>query len=136
MGNPEEVTITELAKKIISTAGADVGIDYIPYEKAYEEGFEDMLRRVPDITKVQVITGHSPQVSLNDALLRIRDWFVKERIVEESSGLPTCSGAWMRGVCRMIKPGAEKSCWFRLLRFVHGSRLQVLARLERRSHTL
>ena len=88
LGNPEEVTITELAKKVISTAGADVGIDYIPYEKAYEKGFEDMIRRVPDITKVQAITGHSPQVSLDDALRRIRDWSVKERIFEEFPAYP------------------------------------------------
>jgi len=88
LGNPEEITITELAKKIISTAGVNVGIDYIPYEQAYEEGFEDMVRRVPDITKVQAITGHAPRVSLDDALGYIRDWFVKEKIVEEFATYP------------------------------------------------
>ena len=83
LGNPEEIAITELARKVIKIAEADVGIDYIPYDQAYEEGFEDMVRRVPDINKVQAITGHSPRVGLEQALLHIRDWFVKERIVEE-----------------------------------------------------
>jgi UDP-glucose 4-epimerase len=86
LGNPEEVTITDLAKKVIAVTRAEVGIDYVPYEQAYEEGFEDMLRRVPDITKVQAITGHSPQVSLDDALRYIRDWFVKDKIIEEFPG--------------------------------------------------
>jgi UDP-glucose 4-epimerase len=85
LGNPQEVSITELAQKVIDVTETDVGIDYIPYEEAYEEGFEDMGRRVPDITKVQALTGYSPRVSLDDALYRIRDWFVEDRIVEQSA---------------------------------------------------
>lgn len=77
LGNPEEISITELARKIIALTGAKVGIDYIPYEEAYEEGFEDMLRRVPDISKVKSLTGYSPRVSLDQALVSIRDWFVQ-----------------------------------------------------------
>jgi len=87
LGNPEEVTITDLARKVIAVTGADVGIDYIPYEKAYEKGFEDMERRIPDITKVKTLTGYSPRVSLDQALFLIRDWFVKEKIIEESMAI-------------------------------------------------
>ena len=76
LGNPEEVTINELARKIIATTGAEVGIDYVPYEEAYEEGFEDMVRRVPDIAKVEHLTGYSPRVTLDGALRLINDWFV------------------------------------------------------------
>jgi len=85
LGNPEEVTIADLALKVIDVTAADVGIDYVSYEEAYEPGFEDMGRRVPDITKVQTLTGYSPRVSLEDALRRIRDWLVNDRIAEESS---------------------------------------------------
>jgi len=85
LGNIEEVSITELARKIIAVTSAKVGIDYIPYEKAYEEGFEDMERRVPDITKLKALTGYSPCVSLGQSLCLIRDWFVNQRIVEEHS---------------------------------------------------
>lgn len=85
LGNPEEVTIAELGHKVIAAAGAAVEIEYIPYEKAYEEGFEDMERRVPDITKVQARTGYSPRVRLEDALCLIRDWYVHEKVLEEST---------------------------------------------------
>jgi UDP-glucose 4-epimerase len=87
LGNPEEVTIAELARKVIAVTGANVGVDYVPYEEAYEEGFEDMLRRVPDITKVQMLTGYSPRVTLDKALIHIRDWFERDRVAETFSGL-------------------------------------------------
>jgi len=87
LGNPEEVTITELARKIITITGAQVGIDYVPYEEAYEEGFEDMLRRVPEITKVRTLTGYSPRVDLEEGLRHIRDWFLRDEIVKNSSRL-------------------------------------------------
>lgn len=85
LGNPEEVTINELARRIIELSAAPVGIDHIPYSEAYEEGFEDMERRVPDITKVRTLTGYSPRYSLDEALRLTRDWFVTEKILEESS---------------------------------------------------
>jgi UDP-glucose 4-epimerase len=84
LGNPEEVTIVELARKIIALTGAQVAIDYVPYEEAYEEGFEDMLRRVPDITKVQALTGYSPRVTLDEALDRIKAWFLQNGVVNPS----------------------------------------------------
>ena len=86
LGNPEEVTIAELARKVIAITGSAVGIDYVPYEEAYEEGFEDMLRRVPDITKVQTLTGYSPRVTLEEALRHIRAWFLQDGFVKNSSG--------------------------------------------------
>ena len=89
LGNPEEVTIADLARKVIAVTGADVGIDYVPYEEAYEEGFEDMVRRVPDINKVQTLTGYSPRVTLEEALCLIRDWFLREGTVKNPLGLKT-----------------------------------------------
>jgi UDP-glucose 4-epimerase len=84
LGNPEEVTITELAQRVIAMTGANVRIEYVPYEQAYEEGFEDMDRRVPDITKVETVTGYSPRFTLDESLRLTRDWLVKESILEES----------------------------------------------------
>lgn len=78
LGNPEEITIAGLARKIIEITGSSSSIDFIPYEKAYEEGFEDMERRVPDITKITALTGITPKVSLDEALLRTRDWLIEE----------------------------------------------------------
>ncbi|MEJ7607148.1 MAG: NAD-dependent epimerase/dehydratase family protein, partial [Bryobacteraceae bacterium] len=84
LGNPEEITILDLALKVIAVTGSSSGIRYIPYEQAYESGFEDMLRRVPDITKVTELTGRQPQVNLEQALSRTRDWFLNQAVVEEA----------------------------------------------------
>ena len=78
LGNPEEISITDLASKILKLTRANVGIEYIPYEKAYEEGFEDMERRVPDIRKVKEATSYSPRIRLDQALRLTGDWFAKE----------------------------------------------------------
>jgi len=85
LGNVEEISVNELARKIITITGTKVGIDYIPYEKAYEKGFEDMERRVPDISKLVGLTGYLPRVSLDQALCLIRDWFVGQKIIEETA---------------------------------------------------
>jgi UDP-glucose 4-epimerase len=82
LGNPEEVTIEELARRIIAITGSGSGIEYVPYAKAYESGFEDMERRVPDITKVTAVTGYEPAVMLDEALRRTRDWVVSEDRLE------------------------------------------------------
>lgn len=85
LGNSQEVTITELAREVIDIVQASVGIDYIPYEKAYQEGFEDMERRVPNIDKVKALTGYTPQVDLREALCSVRDWFLSEKILQRSA---------------------------------------------------
>ena len=64
IGSQEEITIEELAKKIIKIAKSSSKIVYIPYDKAYEEGFEDMQRRVPDTTKVKAAIGFKPTMDL------------------------------------------------------------------------
>ena len=46
-------------------------ITFIPYEKAYEEGFEDMPRRVPDTSKIAALVGYEPKVSLDEILERV-----------------------------------------------------------------
>jgi UDP-glucose 4-epimerase len=85
LGNSQEVTITELARKVIEVTGAKVDIDYIPYDKAYSKGFEDMERRVPCIDKVKTLTGYAPRVDLERALCSIRDWFTNENILQKSA---------------------------------------------------
>lgn len=65
VGSQEEITIEALARKIIEIIGSRSKIVYVPYEEAYEEGFEDMERRVPDITKIHNLIGFKPTVDLN-----------------------------------------------------------------------
>lgn len=71
IGNTEEVSILELAKKIRAKAGSSSDIVYIPYDKAYEAGFEDMPRRVPDLTKIHNLIGYEPKITLDGILDRV-----------------------------------------------------------------
>jgi len=87
LGNPEEISITDLAAKILKLTRANVGIDYIPYEKAYEEGFEDMERRVPDIRKVVAATEYWPRIRLDQALRLTGDWFAKEQASPQGASM-------------------------------------------------
>jgi hypothetical protein len=48
---------------VIEIAGSSSGVDYIPYEEAYEPGFEDIERRVPDISRIVELTGYSPSLT-------------------------------------------------------------------------
>jgi UDP-glucose 4-epimerase len=50
-------------------------IVYIPYDKAFEKGFEDMIRRVPDITKINHLIGYKPEVNLEESLEKIIDYY-------------------------------------------------------------
>ncbi|MEO3812798.1 GDP-mannose 4,6-dehydratase [Sphaerisporangium sp. B11E5] len=68
VGVGREVSILELAKLIIDVSGSTSGIELIPYDEAYEEGFEDMARRVPDTTKLRALTGWRPRFTLDDIL--------------------------------------------------------------------
>ena len=65
IGSQEEISIEDLAKKVIEITKSRSRIMYVPYDKAYEEGFEDMQRRVPDTTKVRDAVGFKPTVDLN-----------------------------------------------------------------------
>jgi UDP-glucose 4-epimerase len=92
LGNPEEITIAELARRVLAATEADVTLEYVPYDRAYEQGFEDMQRRVPDITKIIRLTGYSPRFSIDAALLLIRDWFLKNGSSSDSSALAQVGG--------------------------------------------
>jgi len=75
IGNKEEVTILRLAEIVKSLTGSASPIEFIPYDKAYEEGFEDMPRRVPDLAKVQRLVGYEPKVQLNEIIGKVIEYF-------------------------------------------------------------
>jgi UDP-glucose 4-epimerase len=68
VGNTGEVTIWDLAERVKVMAGSDSPIQIVPYDQAYEAGFEDMPRRVPDISKIRNLIGYEPQVDLPDII--------------------------------------------------------------------
>ena len=71
VGNTKEITINALAELIKKMTGSKSEIVHIPYDRAYEEGFEDMPRRVPDIGKIQRLIGFQPSVDLEEILERV-----------------------------------------------------------------
>jgi UDP-glucose 4-epimerase len=77
IGNGHEITIQHLAEKVRTMAGSRSTIVKIPYDEAYESGFEDMPRRVPDISKIHRAIGYEPRVGLDEIITRVIDYFQK-----------------------------------------------------------
>jgi UDP-glucose 4-epimerase len=68
VGNNQQISIMELAKKVIDITRSTSSIEKIAYEKAYPAGFEDMQRRVPDISKIKQVLGWAPEISLDQII--------------------------------------------------------------------
>jgi UDP-glucose 4-epimerase len=68
IGATEEITIEDLAKRVIVLTGSQSEIQFIPYDQAYAPGFEDMRRRVPSIEKINRLTGYQPSYTLDEML--------------------------------------------------------------------
>jgi UDP-glucose 4-epimerase len=75
IGNTNEITIGDLAEKVKGMTGSPSKIVRIPYDEAYESGFEDMPRRVPDISKVHQLVGYQPTVELDETLRRVIEYY-------------------------------------------------------------
>jgi UDP-glucose 4-epimerase len=86
IGSSEEITIENLARLIKKTLKSNSEIHYMPYEHAYEEGFEDMPRRVPSTAKIQKYVGWRSSISLEVAIDRIAQYF-REREAETLAGV-------------------------------------------------
>ncbi|MBA7673412.1 Bifunctional polymyxin resistance protein ArnA [subsurface metagenome] len=78
IGSNEEISIGDLALKIKKLTKSASQVKFIPYDQAYEKGFEDMRRRVPDISKIKYLIGYEPKIKLEEALKRIIDYFRKQ----------------------------------------------------------
>jgi len=77
IGNGQEISIRQLAEKVRDQTGSASPIILVPYDQAYESGFEDMPRRVPDITKISRAIGFRPKVDLDETIARVIDHFRK-----------------------------------------------------------
>jgi len=78
VGNTEEITIEDLAARVKQRTGSSSPIEYIPYDQAYEPGFEDMMRRVPAVEKLEALTGFRPRTSLNEIIDRVSAYFLQK----------------------------------------------------------
>ena len=75
IGNGYEISIRDLAERVKMLAGSTSEIVTIPYDQAYEAGFEDMPRSVPDITRIHDLIGYEPKVQLDEILEKVIDYF-------------------------------------------------------------
>ena len=71
LGNDGEISIRDLASLVKTMAASRSDIVTVPYEEAYESGFEDMPRRVPDLSKARALVGYAPQVQLQEILKKV-----------------------------------------------------------------
>ncbi len=71
LGGVEEVSIDELAQRVLAVTGSKSKVRYVTYEQAYEEGFEDMLRRVPDTTRANDLVGFAPTTTLDQIITSV-----------------------------------------------------------------
>jgi UDP-glucose 4-epimerase len=90
VGNTEEISIEGLAQLVKQRTSSSSPIEFVPYDQAYEPGFEDMMRRVPCVDKLQALTGFRPQTSLNEIIDRVTVYFrLKEDAVSPRAATST-----------------------------------------------
>lgn len=91
VGNTEEISIEGLAHRVKERTGSTSAIEYVPYDKAYEPGFEDMMRRVPSVEKLHALTGFRPQTPLNEIIDRVSSFFRQKNESTEAPKVLTTS---------------------------------------------
>jgi UDP-glucose 4-epimerase len=75
IGNGAEVSIGDLASKVKTMTGSDSPIERVPYNQVFDDSFEDMPRRVPDIEKIARVVGYKPTVHLDEIIARVIDYW-------------------------------------------------------------
>ncbi len=80
IGSTEAISVKDLAMKIKQKTNSDSPIKYVPYDEAYEQGFEDMAIRIPDLSKIKTLIGYQPSISLDGILDKVIDYFSTDRL--------------------------------------------------------
>src|SRR5512139_3725301 len=75
VGSQEEISVADLARRVIARTGSSSQLVFVPYDQAYEKGFEDMLRRVPNTAKIKAAIGWQPTISLDQTLDEVAAYF-------------------------------------------------------------
>jgi UDP-glucose 4-epimerase len=92
IGTNREVTVTALAEMVKARANSSSEITYVPYDEAYEPGFEDMMRRVPGLEKLERLTNFRPSTTLEEIVDRVIAHFESRREVTEVGRAATSVG--------------------------------------------
>lgn len=93
VGNTEEISIEDLACRVKERTASSSAIEYVPYDQAYEPGFEDMMRRVPCVDKLHMLTGFRPQTSLNEIIDRVSEYFRQKSVLDGACKVAAGSAA-------------------------------------------
>jgi nucleoside-diphosphate-sugar epimerase len=89
IGNGAEVSIRELAERVIAMTRSDSTLQFVPYAQAFDASFEDMPRRVPDISKIRRYVGYRPTVHLNEIIERVIDFWRPEQSLTAPRVVPS-----------------------------------------------
>ena len=92
IGNTEEISIADLAKAVKERTASSSPIELVPYDQAYEPGFEDMMRRVPCVDKLQALTGFRPQIKLETIIDRVSGYLREKRGTTRPADLVGAAG--------------------------------------------
>jgi UDP-glucose 4-epimerase len=80
IGNTEEISIEGLAKLVKHPTGSSSPVEFVPYDKAYQPGFEDLMRRVPCVDKLEALTGFRPVTPLTEIIDRVAVYFQQKSV--------------------------------------------------------
>lgn len=80
VGNDQPISVVELAQKIKTMTNSKSAIKFIPYDEAYEAGFEDMTVRIPDLSKIKALIDYKPKVDLDEILKNVIEYFSVEQL--------------------------------------------------------
>ena len=97
IGSTEEISILQLAVKIKEMTASKSKIVMVPYEKAYKDGFEDMMRRVPDLAKLEQAIGYRPSMNLDEILTSTIRYHIQEPDFARKNGHHHTAGAMAGG---------------------------------------
>jgi UDP-glucose 4-epimerase len=78
IGNTGEISMMKLAERVRELSGSKSPIKLVPYDEAYESGFEDMPRRLPDLSRITALIGYRPRFTLDDILSQVIEYFRKK----------------------------------------------------------
>ncbi len=99
IGNGAEVSIRELANMVVAMTGSESDIQFVPYHEVFGHNFEDMSRRVPDISKIRRLVGYEPTVQLEQILERVIEyWSPESSIVTPAVHIP----AWQASAALLV----------------------------------
>jgi UDP-glucose 4-epimerase len=93
VGNTEEITIEGLAQLVKQRTNSRSAIEFIPYDQAYEPGFEDMMRRVPCVDKLHALTGFRPQTPLTEIIDRVTSYFRDKTTANANGAAPRAAAS-------------------------------------------